>query len=916
MALIGFGGGVVGGATVAGVLWVYRKRSHKLPPESEADKVSSGGQQSSGQLEVEVDNLKRQVSTQQTHAMRQRHGSMYSADKELRKQLELIHQRIDAIGGTSQADDEQWMEQAMDAGSPAMHAGVDHALHMAWAMDHEVSPAFRRGAKSSWGPVNPSSSNDAADGPSDSAAPLILVSDFGGVQKDVGDQLAMFFLRGLEELGLVRALALIVAGPGPADRAHTAIDVVSGLGVGTPNSTVEASHSTARPTGAAGCLVGIGEGVVTTGSPPAAPTAPVVSAEEALETVMMDHGVADYSLIIVQLTAYTDLAAFLKKRRELAKRKIRHVVVLGAVTEARDAFTHAYHTQTDAFLRPDPAYEHHAADPEAAEFVYQTLQELAIPLIVIGRHTVYKAAAPALLYDDLARTNSSLACALKTAQRNAIDDLWRRVHAPPGSKGRGALPARCTPDWFGQVFCGGMVPSKGPTASPWECVTAFNLYDAVALAASVPELRYKFFSDDAEYDYDCGTAVHSIYGQREATSGVRHPTQLTNLITSAALAGVSSRPEPYPMIIFTDPGQDLDDELTLTLLASLVTRRFVRVLAVVCNLGPALPRARLAKGMLTRLGLGDIPVAAGTDGGRSDHKDGFSESASSYLAGEDELEPSADKLLTRVLSAEADQSVLVLCISSLSDAWRLVQREESLFARKVHSVTIMGGVELSDEVLNTSPPQRPGAPAAAAEDILLVPDTANNNTFDMEAARGFYRKVQSLSIRLNVCTRFSAYGCPMPRKVYDAMAATGSPIARRLMDVQRTSIEDLWRRCNATGAERLGLPERCNKPWYCKTFLKGAGEDRRGDESIWDLVQQFNFYDVLALVYAVPHLSWRFFEPTALGRAASGAEAARVVGLGPKDPGVKAPARLREFIFTGLMDALQASEAQARARGE
>ena len=39
---------------------------------------------------------------------------------------------------------------------------------------------------------------------------------------------------------------------------------------------------------------------------------------------------------------------------------------------------------------------------------------------------------------------------------------------------------------------------------------------------------------------------------------------------------------------------------------------------------------------------------------------------------------------------------------------------------------------------------------------------------------------QELGIRLNVLTRFAAYGCPMPRKVYDMMHKTQSPIANRL----------------------------------------------------------------------------------------------------------------------------------------
>ena len=151
----------------------------------------------------------------------------------------------------------------------------------------------------------------------------------------------------------------------------------------------------------------------------------------------------------------------------------------------------------------------------------------------------------------------------------------------------------------------------------------------------------------------------------------------------------------------------------------------------------------------------------------------------------------------------------------------------------------------------------------------------------------------------------------MPRKVYDMMHNTGSPIALRLFKVQQKSIEDLWRRCNASGEERLGLPARCDKEWYCKTFLKGAGSDRKGSDSIWDLVSQLNMYDVLALVFAVPHLAWRFFEPAPLGAAGvNGGEAARLVGLSPKKTGIKSAENLRQFVIDGLLDGLRLSDSR------
>ena len=89
-------------------------------------------------------------------------------------------------------------------------------------------------------------------------------------------------------------------------------------------------------------------------------------------------------------------------------------------------------------------------------------------------------------------------------------------------------------------------------------------------------------------------------------------------------------------------------------------------------------------------------------------------------------------MLRRVLSAEASESVLIVCISSLTDAAAFLAANESLFQDKVHSVTIMGGVE--------------GKGDETSQAALLTPDTANNNTFDMVAAEAFYLRLQELGI--------------------------------------------------------------------------------------------------------------------------------------------------------------------------
>ena len=151
---------------------------------------------------------------------------------------------------------------------------------------------------------------------------------------------------------------------------------------------------------------------------------------------------------------------------------------------------------------------------------------------------------------------------------------------------------------------------------------------------------------------------------------------------------------------------------------------------------------------------------------------------------------------------------------------------EALFVAKTKTVTIMGGVMPFDE--------------NADDNELLVPDTAHNNTFDTEASAFFYCHCQEIGVPLIIVSRHAAYKCPMPRSIYDDMAATDHPIGKRLRDTQRASIEGLWKRaCAPEGPDRVGLPARCDKAWFCSTFCSGNGAERDADDSVWDLVASF-----------------------------------------------------------------------------
>ena len=266
----------------------------------------------------------------------------------------------------------------------------------------------------------------------------------------------------------------------------------------------------------------------------------------------------------------------------------------------------------------------------------------------------------------------------------------------------------------------------------------------------------------------------------------------------------------------------------MILIRSLQNNGLVDCKGAVANLAPSRARARLIRGTLNELGLGKVPVATGTDGGFTQYTASFEDTAKNYIAADDETFDNTDGigLLKQLYEAASDKSLELLCISSLKDAAEFLQTHEELFVAKTKTVTIMGGVMQFDD--------------ADGDDDLLVPDTAHNNTFDKEASAFFYRRCQEILVPLIIVSRHAAYMCPMPRSIYDDMAATGHPIGKRLRDTQRASIEGLWKRASAPeGPERIGLPARCDKAWFCNTFCSGNGKERSSDDSIWDLISSF-----------------------------------------------------------------------------
>ena len=251
---------------------------------------------------------------------------------------------------------------------------------------------------------------------------------------------------------------------------------------------------------------------------------------------------------------------------------LQHVALLSSVHEFKsDALFRAVQrgdTDTSVcFLRPDQHHPHNQSDVPAAEYAYLRLQQLGVPLIIVSRHAVYQASTPQMIrrhaplccapsHDGLNRRprsrptsstclrrredRSQFACATRsepspflsrvrpplraslalisgTQAKRSIEHLWFRVQQADASMREG-LPARCTEAWFAQTFCNGVIPPGDQ--SPWDFVKKFSMYDSVTLISAIPELRTKLFSAGQQYEYDCGTASHIVYGHSEKSHGV------------------------------------------------------------------------------------------------------------------------------------------------------------------------------------------------------------------------------------------------------------------------------------------------------------------------------------------------------------------------------------------------------------
>lgn len=304
-----------------------------------------------------------------------------------------------------------------------------------------------------------------------------------------------------------------------------------------------------------------------------------------------------------------------------------------------------------------------------------------------------------------------------------------------------------------------------------------------------------------------------------------------------SLVPVDIESDGTPVIVFTDIGRDVDDEMALVLISALRRMHLLNPIAVLATLAPELERSFLVRGSMDALGMADVPVGVGSMGGVSNDID-IEVYDAEYSRASPSIYESGMKLIYKALESVPPKSAQLLCMASLTDVATLIREREGLFKVKVKEVVLMGGV-------------------MSLESESLSPDSAYNNNCDMASARFVYKKCQELQIPTITLSRWAAYGCPIHPRVLDKFANTDHMVAVNVRNVSKLGIDQLWNKVmlNPGDARREMLPSRCDVSWFTRVFI-GLKENevlaREWPSSVWSLVTKLNMYDPLAVLLCVP----------------------------------------------------------------
>jgi len=599
------------------------------------------------------------------------------------------------------------------------------------------------------------------------------------------------------------------------------------------------------------------------------------------------------SLTLVIIASLKDPAIFLRDNEALFVTGTREVVIMGGVEP--------WEGTAPFVLRPDTAHNN-MFDVEAAQFFIQRCQELGVRMVIVSRWTAYAAKVPRTCYDGLASLGSSVGCRLRNAQRKSIEALWTRACAPVGANARQGLPERCDRAWFCNAFCGGHDdPKRGPNDTIWDLVLGFMQYDAIALLASLPDLREKFFSPVRVSGLH-GT-THLVIGKSQEVHGVADSAGLLDLFANGFRQGLKlNHHRRIFFILVTQPQwyNHADELLACVMLRTLYELGILNCAGIVMSPGPGttpasgpMPpseahwseadvrrdfvedEAKEIAATLEALGLDHVPVLV-------------SRTYAERGAGPEDRPTAVDHL--RQLYEQAPPSgVSLLVAGCMGDVNLFAERNPRLFHDLTQNVILSGGAHIQPEV------DENGEPTGHA---VLTPDpAAQNNRLDMDSAKRFYALAQTLLVPIIVFSRHVCRACSVPRLLFDVLGSHGGSLGAKMLEMQRASVKRLWRAVRNDVSDRMGLPARCDQTWFFENFVVSEPPADHDREDIWPFIGCFNLFIPLQLIMTLPHVYERCFEGTSL--MVRGVRHT-VVGLIQESPGVKDSHAIRALLLQCL----------------
>ena len=280
----------------------------------------------------------------------------------------------------------------------------------------------------------------------------------------------------------------------------------------------------------------------------------------------------------------------------------------------------------------------------------------------------------------------------------------------------------------------------------------------------------------------------------------------------------------------------------------------------------------------------------------------------------------ASDILLREFENAADASLTLLVTTSLTDIAHFIKLHKQLFGRVARRVVLLGDVEAASlgQQTNISQQESPKGKRRArvksgdvVDDYLRPDETSPSFKQDHPAASYVFRACQELHVQIVVLTQRTTSAVPLPSFVYDELATLGHPVALRLRESQRASMQSLWHRANLPQGHALRRGLSGDRQWFARTFCGDADLSAVTQERhIWPYICEFTFLDPLALLACHPATLEAFYAVTV--KAVQGVEHMVIGASSNERPGVRDCAKLRSFVLDGCRHALAASLEDAK----